>query len=155
MKSLKIHYLDKKEITLKTDCQAIISFYNKSAQNKPSRVRWINFVDFVTGIGVEVHFEHIDRRLNVLADSLSRLTIFCFAGCLTEEENNNLLLLEDALEEIIQAGLVPDQLVNLATTLPSLFDLAKQQKPFDNVSKEVRNKISTSTGMPMVPIWQP
>ncbi|KAJ4730477.1 polyprotein, partial [Rhynchospora pubera] len=49
MKALKIHYLDQKEITLRTDCQAIISFYNKSAQNKPSRVRWINFVDFVTG----------------------------------------------------------------------------------------------------------
>ncbi|KAJ3685689.1 hypothetical protein LUZ61_014853 [Rhynchospora tenuis] len=69
MSALKIHYLDQKEITLRTDCQAIISFYNKSAQNKPSRVRWINFVDFVTGTGVQVHFEHIDGKLNVLADS--------------------------------------------------------------------------------------
>ncbi|KAJ3708598.1 hypothetical protein LUZ61_012303 [Rhynchospora tenuis] len=74
MSALKIHYLDQKEITLRTDCQAIISFYNKSAQNKPSRVRWINFVDFVTGTGVQVHFEHIDGKLNILADSLSRLT---------------------------------------------------------------------------------
>ncbi|KAJ3689111.1 hypothetical protein LUZ61_018275 [Rhynchospora tenuis] len=73
MSALKIHYLDQKEITLRTDCQAIISFYNKSAQNKPSRVRWINFVDFVTGTGVQVHFEHIDGKLNILADSLSRL----------------------------------------------------------------------------------
>ncbi|GAB4824952.1 hypothetical protein Ancab_007824 [Ancistrocladus abbreviatus] len=39
LSALKIHYLDKSEITLRTDCQAIISFYNKSAQNKPSRVR--------------------------------------------------------------------------------------------------------------------
>ncbi|KAJ3708513.1 hypothetical protein LUZ61_012218 [Rhynchospora tenuis] len=74
MSALKIHYLDQKEITRRTDCQAIISFYNKSAQNKPSRVRWINFVDFVTGTGVQVHFEHIDGKLNILADSLSRLT---------------------------------------------------------------------------------
>ncbi|KAJ3705006.1 hypothetical protein LUZ61_008711 [Rhynchospora tenuis] len=74
MSALKIHYLDKQEITLRTDCQAIISFYNKSASNKPSRVRWISFVDFVTGTGVKVNFEHIDGKLNVLADSLSRLT---------------------------------------------------------------------------------
>jgi len=75
LKALKIHYLDQPEITLRTDCQAIISFYNKSSQNKPSRVRWINFVDFITGTGVHVNFEHIDGKLNVLADALSRLTV--------------------------------------------------------------------------------
>lgn len=37
LSALKIYYLDKTEITLRTDCQAIISFYKKSAQNKPSR----------------------------------------------------------------------------------------------------------------------
>ncbi|MFN1222484.1 hypothetical protein, partial [Enterococcus faecium] len=71
---LKIHYLDKSEITLRTDCQAIIAFYNKSAQNKPSRVRWLAFTDFITGTGVHINFEHIDGKLNYLADSLSRLT---------------------------------------------------------------------------------
>ena len=35
---MKIHYLDKSEVALRIDCQAIISFYNKSANNKPSRV---------------------------------------------------------------------------------------------------------------------
>ena len=101
MKSLKIHYLDKREITLRTDCQAIISFYNKSSNNKPSRVRWLNFVDFITGTGVEIKFEHIDGKLNVLADSLSRLTNFCFAGCLNTEEHGNLLALEEAILETV------------------------------------------------------
>ncbi|KAG6492555.1 hypothetical protein ZIOFF_047518 [Zingiber officinale] len=39
MEGLKIYYLDKKEIIIRTDCQEIISFFNKSAQNKSSRVR--------------------------------------------------------------------------------------------------------------------
>ncbi|QHG11155.1 polyprotein [Pitaya badnavirus 1] len=80
LQSLKIYYLDKKEITLRTDCQAIISFYNKSSQHKPSRVRWLTFTDFITGTGVQIYFEHIDGRLNILADALSRLIL-----CLTEK----------------------------------------------------------------------
>ncbi|GKD10354.1 hypothetical protein Tco_1190039, partial [Tanacetum coccineum] len=31
LEKLKIYYLDKKEITLRTDCQAIISFYKKTS----------------------------------------------------------------------------------------------------------------------------
>ena len=49
LKKLKIYYLDKKEITLRTDCQAIISFHNKTNSNKSSRVRWMRFKDAVTG----------------------------------------------------------------------------------------------------------
>ena len=73
LEAFKIHYLDKKEIVIRTDCQAIISFYNKSSNNKPSRVRWIAFTDYITGIGVSVQFEHIKGEQNKLADSLSRL----------------------------------------------------------------------------------
>lgn len=69
----KIHYLDKGEVTLRTDCQAIISFYNKSAVNKPSRVRWLSFTDYLTGTGVKVKLEHIDGKHNLYADILSRL----------------------------------------------------------------------------------
>ncbi|KAG6521836.1 hypothetical protein ZIOFF_018969 [Zingiber officinale] len=73
MSALKIHFLDKEEITLRTDCQAIIGFHNKSVKNKPFGVRWIAFMDFITGIGIKVNFEHIDGKLNIFADSLSRL----------------------------------------------------------------------------------
>nr|WPR16502.1 MAG: polyprotein [Yellow silver pine badnavirus 5] len=73
LSAFKIYYLDKGEITLRTDCQAIIAFFNKSVNNKPSRVRWLNFVDYVTGNGINVLFEHIDGKLNLIADALSRL----------------------------------------------------------------------------------
>nr|GFA35476.1 ORFIII-like polyprotein [Tanacetum cinerariifolium] len=37
LEKLKIYYLDKQEVTLRTDCQAIISFYNKTNSNKSSK----------------------------------------------------------------------------------------------------------------------
>ena len=69
----KIYYLDKEELLVRTDCQAIIAFFHKTAQNKPSRVRWLNFTDYISGTGINVKFEHIDGKDNLLADSLSRL----------------------------------------------------------------------------------
>ncbi|GKA88517.1 Orf y [Tanacetum coccineum] len=81
---LKIYYLNKQEVTLRTDCQAIISFYNKTNSNKSSRVRWIKFADAVTGTGVKINIEHIEGKHNTLADSLSRLVNLCFAGCTGE-----------------------------------------------------------------------
>ena len=74
---LKIYYLDQKEITLRTDCQAILSFYNKTNSNKASRVRWLRFSDALTGTGVHIHIEHIDGKHNVLADALSRFVTMC------------------------------------------------------------------------------
>ncbi|TYI28518.1 hypothetical protein ES332_A05G250400v1, partial [Gossypium tomentosum] len=73
LEQLKIYYLDQPEITLTTDCDAIVRFFNKSNVNKPSRVRWIQFVDFITGTGVKINFEHTKGTDNVFADSLSRL----------------------------------------------------------------------------------
>ncbi|PKU73687.1 hypothetical protein MA16_Dca013267 [Dendrobium catenatum] len=93
LNALKIYYFDKKEITLRTDCHAIISFYNKMAQNKPFRVLWIAFTDYINGLGISVNFEHIDEKNNVLADMLSRLTFVLCAGKL-EEETTNLLISE-------------------------------------------------------------
>ncbi|KAG6499370.1 hypothetical protein ZIOFF_039136 [Zingiber officinale] len=71
--TMKIHYLDRTEITLRTDCHAIIKFFNKSVNNKPSRVRWINFTDYITGTCVDIKFEHISGTSNELANALSRL----------------------------------------------------------------------------------
>ncbi|GJS59274.1 ORFIII-like polyprotein [Tanacetum coccineum] len=84
LEKLKIYYLDKQEVTLRTDCQAIISFYNKTNSNKSSRVRWIKFADAVTRTGVKINIEHIEGKHNTLADSLSRLVNLCFAGCTGE-----------------------------------------------------------------------
>ncbi|ATZ69522.1 ORF3 polyprotein [Cacao swollen shoot Ghana R virus] len=73
LKKFKLYYLSKPAVTIRTDCQAIISFFNKSSQNKPSRVRWINFTDYITGCGVDIEFEHISGKDNILADNLSRI----------------------------------------------------------------------------------
>ncbi|KAG6474331.1 hypothetical protein ZIOFF_068257 [Zingiber officinale] len=73
LSAFKIHYLDRKEITLRTDCQAIIKFFNKSVSNKPSRVRWIAFTDYITGTGINIEFEHVEGTNNQLADALSRI----------------------------------------------------------------------------------
>ncbi|GKA19198.1 ORFIII-like polyprotein [Tanacetum coccineum] len=81
LEKLKIYYLDKQEVTLRTDCQAIISFYNKTNSNKSSRVRWIKFTDAVTGTGVKINIEHIEGKHNTLVDSLSRLVNLCFSEC--------------------------------------------------------------------------
>ncbi|KAG2724346.1 hypothetical protein I3760_01G013500 [Carya illinoinensis] len=64
MESLKIYYLDQKEITIRTDCQAIISFHDKQSHKKPSRVRWMLFCDYITGTGICVKFEHIKGEDN-------------------------------------------------------------------------------------------
>nr|GEY83052.1 ORFIII-like polyprotein [Tanacetum cinerariifolium] len=81
LEKLKIYYLDKQEGALRTDCQAIISFYNITNSNKSLRVRWIKFADAVTGTGVKINIEHIEGKHNTLIDSLSRLVNLCFAEC--------------------------------------------------------------------------
>ncbi|GJX20681.1 putative polyprotein, partial [Tanacetum coccineum] len=87
LEKLKIYYLDKQEITLRTDCQAIISFYKKTTSSKASRVRWMKFADAVTGTGVKIEIEHIEGKHNILADSLSRLVNSCVTACTTKEKD--------------------------------------------------------------------
>lgn len=87
-------------MTIRTDCQALISFFNKTAQNKPSRVRWMAFVDYVTGSGVEVTFEHIEGKDNHLADSLSRLISILVAEWPDEINLEQLSLVAGAIQEL-------------------------------------------------------
>ncbi|CDN68224.1 polyprotein [Grapevine Roditis leaf discoloration-associated virus] len=99
LEKLKIYYLDKRELIIRTDCQAIISFFNKSAMNKPSRVRWISFTDFITGLGINVEFEHIDGKDNVLADSLSRLINSFFLTEWNQLKEQSMMELEELMKE--------------------------------------------------------
>lgn len=57
----------------RTDSKAIVRFYEKCADHKPSRVRWLTLTDYISGTGIKVSFEHIDGKENILADELSRL----------------------------------------------------------------------------------
>lgn len=73
LEKFKIYYLDKRELVIRTDSKAIVKFYEKCADHKPSRVRWLTLTDYISGIGIKVNFEHIDGKENILADELSRL----------------------------------------------------------------------------------
>nr|GEU49109.1 TPA: orf y [Tanacetum cinerariifolium] len=102
LEKLKIYYLDKQEVTLRTDWQDIISFYNKTNSNKSSRVRWIKFANAVTGTGVKINIEHIEGKHNTLADSLSRLVNLCFAECTGEIKELAAAALH-SVEEVLQS----------------------------------------------------
>ena len=143
LESLKIYFLDKEEVIIRTDCQAIISFFNKSAQNKPSRVRWMAFVDYITGCGVEVKFEHIEGTSNILADSLSRLINILVAGWPDEQA---ILMLEATKE--VQARPSPRAAAYLNQFLttwqnntyrgsPSSGQDPEQESPFE-ISKQLK-----------------
>lgn len=93
----KIYYLDKKELVVRTDSKAIVEFYKKISDHKPSRVRWLTLIDYITGIGIPVKIEHIDGKDNVLADTLSRLI-----QIITQEEHHPAeALLISAVEEAL------------------------------------------------------
>ncbi|GKD53264.1 putative polyprotein, partial [Tanacetum coccineum] len=96
LEKLKIYYLDKQEITLRTDCQAIISFYKKTSSSKASRVRWMKFADAITGTGVKIEIEHIEGKHNVLADSLSRLVNSCVTACTAKEKEPQMKMITRA-----------------------------------------------------------
>ncbi|GJX71488.1 putative polyprotein [Tanacetum coccineum] len=102
LEKLKIYYLDKKEDTLRTNCQAIISFYNKTNSNKSSRVRWIKFADAVTRTGVKNNIEHIEGKHNTLVDSLLRLVNLCFVEC-TGEMKELVAATLYSVEEVLQS----------------------------------------------------
>lgn len=92
----RLYYIDKKEITFRTDSSAIVSFYNKSTEHKPSEIRWIKFMDYITGAGPEIKFEHIKGKDNKLADLLSRLKVSLAQNNPPEE----IKMLSNALKEI-------------------------------------------------------
>nr|AAP53052.1 retrotransposon protein, putative, Ty3-gypsy subclass [Oryza sativa Japonica Group] len=66
-------YLGFKELTVRTDCEAICRYYNQLNSKKSSTRRWVLFEDIITGNGYKVIFEHIKGKYNNLADMLSRL----------------------------------------------------------------------------------
>lgn len=59
------------EFTLRTYCQAIVSFNNKKPKNKLSSDRWLTFVDYIIGNGFHITIEHIKGINNFLTDILS------------------------------------------------------------------------------------
>ncbi|CAM0147943.1 unnamed protein product [Urochloa decumbens] len=95
LEKFRLYYINKAEITVRTDSAAIERYYNKSTEHKPSEVRWIRFMDFISGAGPEIRFEHIKGKDNSLADLLSRLN-----RALKAEASPELITLAQALKEI-------------------------------------------------------
>lgn len=142
----KIHYLDKKELLIRTDCQALVSFYNKSAENKPSRIRWIAFNDYITGLGIEVNFEHIIGKNNQLADALSRLVTSLILHQQKWSQQTKALVM---IEEILQQEMKEETLQKFFHQIYSLVSIVEQgndcnsQLTYRSREKEERSLLSS------------
>ena len=71
--SFRILIISKKEITIRTDCAAIVKFYKLKNEKRSSQRRWLNFTERIINTGIKIEIEHIKGSDNSLADSLSRL----------------------------------------------------------------------------------
>ena len=72
LNSFRLFLINKNEILVRTDCEAIVSFYKNRNDKKMSRRRWIKFIDTLVNSGYNVKIEHIKGKNNNLADMLSR-----------------------------------------------------------------------------------
>nr|QBX57843.1 polyprotein [Sugarcane bacilliform virus] len=124
LEKMRLFYLDKREITVRTDSAAIERFYNKSVEHKPSEIRWIRFMDYITGAGPKIVIEHIKGKHNGLADILSRLK-----AKLAESPSEEVILLAKALKEV---AYYPDH-----PQVPRLIEWGKQLlDPFPAFKKD-------------------
>jgi len=71
LNSFKLYIINKQEILVRTDCEAIVKFHQKIEGKNSSKRRWLNFLD-ATSI-YNISLEHIKGKDNSLADQLSRL----------------------------------------------------------------------------------
>lgn len=73
--SFMLFICNKQEITIRTDCEAIVKYSHKvkGIRKTLSTKRWIKFTDSIINRGLKIHWEHIKGVNNSLADTLSRL----------------------------------------------------------------------------------
>jgi len=48
LNSFKLYILNKQEVTIRTDCEAIVKFHHKINAKNSSRRRWLNFIDTIS-----------------------------------------------------------------------------------------------------------
>ena len=73
LEKFKLFVIFSQEFTLRTDYQAIVTFYHKNSENKLFMNRWLTFVDYIVGHGFYVSIEHITGADKFLACKLSRM----------------------------------------------------------------------------------
>jgi len=73
LEGFKLFLINKSEITIKTDCEAIIAYGSQQINtNKKPHKRWLLFQEYVYHNGIKINFEHIKGVKNVAPDIPSR-----------------------------------------------------------------------------------
>jgi len=75
-KFLALFLTGKKEITLRTDCEAPIKFADMKKESKLLSNRWLKLNEYIIGKGIKFNFEHIKGKTNAIPDLLSRFNSF-------------------------------------------------------------------------------
>ena len=70
--SFRLFILNKKEILVRTDCEAIVKFFNNKNSKRKNQRRWLAFKHRIVNSNYRVIFEHIKGSDNSLVDKLSR-----------------------------------------------------------------------------------
>lgn len=78
LESFELFILGKEEFTIRTDCTAIVKYYNKmkTEKNRSSLNRWHNLTSYIIEKGLKHHIEHIIGENYKIVDILSRLLQF-------------------------------------------------------------------------------
>lgn len=76
LEKFEIFLLGKDEITVRTDCEAIVRFYDNMItdldRGRTSIKRWLKFAFNLQTKGYRIHFEYLEGKENGIADTLSR-----------------------------------------------------------------------------------
>ena len=64
--------LNKRKILVRTDCEAIVKFFNNKNSNRINQRRWLAFKDRIINSNYKVILEHIKGSDNSHANKLSR-----------------------------------------------------------------------------------
>ena len=74
--SFALFLTGKKEITLRTDCEALVKFTDMKKISKLLSNRWLKLNEYIIGKGIKFNFEHIKGKTNVIPYLLSRFKSF-------------------------------------------------------------------------------
>lgn len=73
LNNFRLFLIGKSEFTLRTDCEAIVSFQGKKNERRIWTRRWVHFETAIVGNGLKPNFKHIKGKDNNKADILSRI----------------------------------------------------------------------------------
>lgn len=93
LEAFKLFIISHKEITIRTDCEAIEKYLENKKERGILSNRWLKFKNAVFNRGTNINWEHIKRKTNFLPDKLSRLFIeqeLTEYDCMYKEEDTDM-----------------------------------------------------------------